>query len=68
MLWDMLLSAAALYIAVYVPLALAMPAARWSDEDYVDKNGGGVAPDVRLGYILDSVFVLDVLLRFRMNA
>ena len=47
---DCLLSVAALYNAVYIPLALAMPNARWSTDD----------ADTNLGYTLDAVFLLDV--------
>ena len=55
--WDIILSAAALYNAVYVPLALAMPGARWSDD----------GTDALFGYLLDGIFVLDVFLRFRVS-
>ena len=56
-LWDLLVSAAALYNAIYIPLALAMPAARWS------YDGG----DTTVAYILDAAFVVDILLRFRIS-
>ena len=56
-MWELAVSAAALYNAVYIPLELAMPAARWSD----------TGADLLLGYVLDAVFVLDVLLRFRVS-
>jgi hypothetical protein len=40
--------------AVWVPLALAMPHARWS----------GDAP---FGFLLDAIFIIDVLIRFRLS-
>ena len=56
-IWDVAVSAFALYNAIYVPLALAMPAARWSDH----------GSDAVLEYCLDAAFLLDVLLRFRVS-
>jgi hypothetical protein len=52
--WDLLLCACALFNAIWVPLALAMPAARW-DTDFL------------LDGLLDAIFVLDVCFRFRVS-
>ena len=54
MVWEVVLSMFALYNAVYMPLSLALPAVNWPGHDIFE-------------YLLDTCFVLDCLIRFRVS-